>query len=117
MRRDDKLLNYCNRRKLPFTINLADLNDRAKLGYSTNGKRCSGLSKLLQRLADAGMLDYEGVLGKGVMIRSVSLVDEPASNQKLVSLFVEQTGAIVRDTATIARLKPQALCSFQECNI
>lgn len=73
MKRDEKLLKYCNRRKLPFTINLANLNDRAKLGYSTKGNRCSGLSKLLQRLAGTGSLDYEGILGKGVMIRSISL--------------------------------------------
>ncbi len=73
MKRDEKLLKYCNRRKLPFTIHLADLNDRAKLEYASNGKRCSGLSKLLQRLSRTGKIDYSVTLGKGVMIRSVSL--------------------------------------------
>ncbi len=85
MKRDEKLLKYCNRRKLPFTINPANLNDRAKLGYSTRGNRCSGLSKLLQRLAGAGRLDYEGILGKGVMIHSVSLV-EPDTPQAYVDM-------------------------------
>jgi hypothetical protein len=83
MKREEKLLKYCSRRKMPFTIYMADLNDRAKLGYTSNGKRCSGLSKLLQRLAGAGKIDYEGVIGKGVMIRSVPLADEPVGNQEV----------------------------------
>jgi hypothetical protein len=79
MKKDEKLLNYCRRRKLPFTIKIVDLNQYAKLRYTANEHRCSGLSKLLQKLASEGRLDYEIVPRKGVMIRSVELKPKPES--------------------------------------
>lgn len=58
---------------------------------------CSTYNKLLRELVAMGLLCRNRSRNA-----TYTLPDEPASNQKLVSLFVEQTEAIVRDTANIS---------------